>query len=376
MSITTANTASTMKTEAEIARDRTIVRWWLYSVCALILTMVVVGGATRLTESGLSITEWKPIHGVIPPLSEAQWEEELEKYRQIPEYQLINKGMSMEEFQFIFWWEWGHRLLGRVIGIAFFVPMVVFWAQGRLESWIKPWLVFGLVLGGLQGAVGWWMVASGLTERTDVSQYRLATHLTLAFIIFAYLFWFARRLAPHPAPDRSDQAALLPAGWMVLGLVFLQLFLGGLVAGLNAGFTFNTWPLMDGQIIPSGLLAMSPWWLNAFENVMTVQFQHRMTAYLLAAAVLYLVWRTYRTTGNSRLRRPALVIAAFTVIQMVFGIATLLGFGNYTGTLSMHQLAVALVHQGFAVFVLAASIEYLVALKGHFARPGSVSTPV
>jgi len=350
-------------------KNRALVRWWLYGVCFLILVMVVVGGATRLTESGLSITEWKPIHGVIPPLTEAQWEEELEKYRQIPEYQLINKGMSMEEFQFIFWWEWGHRLLGRVIGLAFFVPLVVFWAQGRLENWLKPGLLLGLVLGGLQGAVGWWMVASGLVERTDVSQYRLATHLTLAFLIFGYLFWFARRLAPHGGAAGEGQRSLIPIGWAALGLVFLQLFLGGLVAGLNAGFTFNTWPLMDGKIIPGGLLAMSPGWINFFENAMTVQFQHRVTAYLLGAAAVYLVWATYRRTQSRAVRWPAVVFAAFIFVQMVFGIATLLGFGNYTGTLSAHQLGVALVHQGFAVFVLAASIEYLVALKGHFALP-------
>jgi len=355
--------------ERTLWKNRALVRWWLYGVCFLILVMVVVGGATRLTESGLSITEWKPIHGVIPPLTEAQWQEELEKYRQIPEYQLINKGMSMSEFQFIFWWEWGHRLLGRVIGLAFFVPLVVFWAQGRLENWLKPWLVLGLFLGGLQGAVGWWMVASGLVERTDVSQYRLATHLTLAFIIFGYLFWLARRLAPHEGAAGDGQKSLIPIGWAVLGLVFLQLFLGGLVAGLNAGFTFNTWPLMDGKIIPSGLLAMSPGWLNFFENAMTVQFQHRMTAYLLGAAAIYLVWVTYRRTDKRAVRWPAVVFAAFIFVQMVFGIATLLGFGNYTGTLTMHQLGVALVHQGFAVFVLAASIEYLVALKGHFALP-------
>ncbi|MFN3497515.1 MAG: COX15/CtaA family protein, partial [Pannonibacter indicus] len=167
------------------ARHRTQIRIWLYGICLLILAMVVVGGATRLTESGLSITEWKPIHGMIPPLSEAEWLEEFDKYRQIPQYQLINKGMSLEEFQFIFWWEWAHRQLGRFIGVAFALPLVFFWATGRIEGWLKPWLVLGLALGGLQGAVGWWMVASGLVERTDVSQYRLAVHLTLACIIFA-----------------------------------------------------------------------------------------------------------------------------------------------------------------------------------------------
>lgn len=338
-------------------RNRALVRWWLYGVCTLILIMVVVGGATRLTESGLSITEWKPIHGVIPPLTEAQWEEELEKYRQIPEYQLINKGMSLDEFKFIFWWEWGHRLLGRAIGVAFFIPLVVFWAQGRLEPWLKPRLVFALFLGGLQGAVGWWMVASGLVERTDVSQYRLATHLTLAFFIFAYLYWLARRLAPHYPPSSEERSALVPLGWVFLGLVFLQLFLGGLVAGLNAGFAFNTWPLMDGQIVPDRLFVMTPWWINLFENVMMVQFQHRMTAYLLIAAVLYLFWRTLQVSKRPALTRVAALLSVFIALQAVFGILTLIW---------QVPLDMALIHQGFAVFVLAASIEYLVVLKGSY----------
>ncbi|MTH95431.1 COX15/CtaA family protein [Roseibium sp. RKSG952] len=367
MSISATHTSDAkLKSEAEIARDRAYIRWWLYGVCLLILAMVVVGGATRLTESGLSITEWKPIHGAIPPLSLAEWQEEFEKYRQIPEYQLINKGMSLEEFKFIFWWEWGHRLLGRFIGVAFFVPLAIFWMQGRLEPFLKPRLVFGLFLGGLQGAVGWWMVASGLVERTDVSQYRLATHLTLAFFIFAYLFWIARRLAPKQDTEPVERDRLLPVGYLVLALVFVQLFLGGLVAGLNAGFTYNTWPLMDGDLVPSGLLSISPWWLNFFENVLTVQFQHRVTAYLLVAAGFYLVWRTCRVSSSKSVRLPAFHLGAFIFLQMVMGIVTLLGFGTFTGQVSMHQLGTALFHQGFAVFVLAAAVDYIASLKGQY----------
>jgi len=338
-------------------RDRALIRWWLYFVCALILAMVVVGGATRLTESGLSITEWKPIHGVIPPLSEAEWEEELEKYRQIPEYQLINKGMSLDEFKFIFWWEWAHRLLGRFIGVAFFVPMVALWATGRIEPWLKPRLVVGLALGGLQGFVGWWMVASGLVDRVDVSQYRLATHLTLALIIFAYLFWLARRLAPLPEPDPFERDRLGGLGRAVLALVFVQIFLGGLVAGLNAGLTFNTWPLMDGQLVPRGLLAMQPAWLNFFENVMTVQFQHRVTAYILIAAGLALTVGTLRVSQRKELRRAGAHVGGFILLQAVFGILTLIW---------QVPLSIALVHQGFAVIVLAASVDYLAVLRGQF----------
>ncbi|GAB2187555.1 COX15/CtaA family protein [Roseibium sp. LAB1] len=345
----------------KLRQNRTLIRWWLYCVCALILAMVVVGGATRLTESGLSITEWKPIHGVIPPLSEAEWEEELEKYRQIPEYQLINKGMSLEEFKFIFWWEWAHRLLGRFIGVVFFIPMVAFWATGRIEPWLKPRLLVGLGLGGLQGFVGWWMVASGLVDRVDVSQYRLATHLTLALFIFAYLFWIARRLMPLPAPEALEQERLGGLGKLVLGLVFVQIFLGGLVAGLNAGLTFNTWPLMDGQFIPRGMLAVQPIWLNFFENVMTVQFQHRMTAYVLVFTGVALAWSTFRVSRRKELRRAGAHVGGFVLLQAIFGILTLLWHV---------PLSIALVHQGFAVVVLAAAVDYVAVLKGPFAIRG------
>lgn len=342
---------------ARIRQSRAWIRWWLYSVCTLILAMVVVGGATRLTESGLSITEWKPIHGVIPPLSELQWEEELEKYRQIPEYQLINKGMSLDEFKVIFWWEWAHRLLGRFIGLAFFVPMVAFWATGRVEHWLKPRLVLALALGGLQGFVGWWMVASGLVDRVDVSQYRLATHLTLALVIFAYLFWIARRLAPLAETDPFEQDRLYGLGKLVLALVFVQIFLGGLVAGLNAGLTFNTWPLMDGQLVPKGLLVMDPLWANFFENVMTVQFQHRVSAYVLMIAGVALTFGTLRISQRPGLRRAGAHVGGFIMLQAVFGILTLIWHV---------PLSLALIHQGFAVIVLAAAVDYLAVLKGAY----------
>ena len=338
-------------------QNRALIRWWLYGICLLVLAMVVVGGATRLTDSGLSITEWKPIHGAIPPLSVEEWEEEFEKYRQIPQYELVNKGMTLEEFKFIFWWEWGHRLLGRVIGLAYFVPLALFWVQGRIEPWLKPKLVAGLILGGLQGVLGWYMVASGLVDRVDVSQYRLAAHLTLACVIFAYLYWIARRLAPRDAVQEREASALTGIGVVFLALVLLQIFLGGLVAGLNAGFTFNTWPLMDGQVIPRGLLVMEPVWINMFENVMTVQFQHRVMAYCLVACAIILLIRSMRISGQKAVMRPAWHIAGFVLLQVIFGIATLV----------LHvPLHLALWHQAFAVFELAASIDYLVVLKGSY----------
>ena len=192
-----------------MAQNRTLVRLWLYLVCFLIFVMVIVGGATRLTDSGLSITEWKPLLGAIPPLNPADWQAAFDKYRQIPEYTQINKGMSLEEFKFIYWWEWGHRFLGRFIGLVVALPLLLFWATGRLETFMKPRLVLLFVLGGLQGFIGWWMVKSGLVDRVDVSQYRLAVHLTLACLIFAYAMWLARGLAPHSGEYASNSVAKL-----------------------------------------------------------------------------------------------------------------------------------------------------------------------
>ncbi|WP_051241398.1 COX15/CtaA family protein [Stappia stellulata] len=342
---------STGPSSEKISRDRRAIRIWLYAMCLLVFAMIVVGGATRLTDSGLSITEWEPIHGVIPPLSVAEWEEELEKYRQIPEYQLVNKGMSLAEFQFIYWWEWGHRLLGRVIGVAFFVPLVWFWARGRVERGLLPWLVGGFVLGGMQGVIGWWMVVSGLADRVDVSQYRLATHLTLACLIFAYLFGLARYLALIPATvprPAMKKGAYTGAAAAIVALLFVQIFLGGLVAGLKAGLAFNTWPLMDGAFIPAGLWTMTPVWLNHFESVLTVQFQHRMTAYALAIAAVWLWVSVMRNPAARHLATAAPVLVLAISVQMVIGIATLLGQVPFW---------LALAHQGFIVVVIAACIE-------------------
>nr|HMQ58547.1 COX15/CtaA family protein [Rhizobiaceae bacterium] len=260
MTTANADAATVFAARNREAANRLAVRMWLYVVVLALLALVLVGGATRLTDSGLSITEWKPIHGVVPPLNEAEWEEELAKYRLIPEYQQINKGMSLDEFKRIFWWEWAHRLLARGIGVIFAIPLIWFWATGRLERALKPRLTAILALGGLQGAVGWWMVASGLTERTDVSQYRLAVHLTLACVIIAAIVWVARGLAIHTAGTPPHPVGRF-AGWMALA-VLLQIFLGALVAGLDAGMAYNTWPLMDGAVVPGGLFVQQPAWIN------------------------------------------------------------------------------------------------------------------
>ncbi len=311
------------------------VRRWLACVAVLLVIMVAVGGATRLTDSGLSITEWQPIMGAIPPLSSADWQVAFEKYKLIPEYQVVNKGMSLAEFQTIYWWEWAHRLMGRLIGIAFAVPLAVFWFRGLISRSLSAWLFGILALGGLQGFVGWYMVASGLSERTDVSQYRLALHLGLAVLLFGALVWTLLVLSNRLAGTGSDPMASTPlrpwsrAGDSAKGfdpfllamlmpaLIFLQIILGAFVAGLDAGLSHTTWPLMDGAFVPSGLFAMQPWWLNLFENVATVQFNHRMLAYgLLLLAVI--------NAALSPVRSLALALLAGVLLQAGLGIWTLL----------------------------------------------------
>jgi len=320
------------------------VRAWLYVVAALIVAMVVVGGATRLTESGLSITEWQPIHGVIPPLSAAEWQEEFAKYQQIPEYQLINRGMTLAEFKGIFWWEWAHRFLGRFIGVAFLLPLIWFWASGRIGRSLAPQLVGIFVLGGLQGAVGWWMVASGLVERTDVSQYRLAVHLTLAFAILGLIVWVARGLAPRrpmaTTPTGKDLARVIVA------VMFLQVFLGGIVAGLDAGLISATWPTMNGQWVPDGLWVIEPWWRNIFENPVTAQFDHRLVAYvLLVLAAINAVWARGTAVAGS-----AGLLLAVMVAQAAIGIAAI-----------VHEmpLSMALLHQFGGAVALMVAVSHL-----------------
>ena len=332
-------------------RGRKWIRLWLYLIVALVFSMVMVGGATRLTDSGLSITEWKPIHGVIPPLSQSDWDEEFAKYKLSSEYELMNKGMSLGAFKRIFWWEWAHRFLGRFVGFAFFVPLVFFWMKGMIEPWLKPRLVVLFAMGGFQGAIGWWMVASGLVDRVDVSQYRLAVHLTVACAILSYALWLAQRLG-----TRGDEvAANAPAGGayragLLVILGFFQIFLGALVAGLHAGLTYNTWPLMDGDLVPSGLLMMDPAWVNFFENITTVQFQHRCGAYLLLAVALWHWWSMRQSGASRRLKFGALHAVWAVVIQAGLGIATLL---------LVVPFWFALAHQAFAVLVLMSLVVHL-----------------
>lgn len=344
--------------------DRRLMRIWLGVVLVAIFALVVVGGATRLTESGLSITEWDPIHGVIPPIGEAQWQEEFELYKQIPQYDQINRGMSLDEFKTIYWWEWAHRFLARSVGVLFAVPLIFFWVTGRVEKRLR-WPLVGLFfLGGLQGAVGWWMVASGLTERTDVSQYRLAVHLTLACIIFAAIMWVARGLSPHTNDAPPTKHSRRAAGALVL-LVLFQIYLGALVAGLNAGFTYNTWPLMDGAFIPGGLWVVDPAWLNLFENVKTVQFVHRMVAYAVLIAVFAHMLAALKFGRGTTHANRAIVLFGLVLLQAMIGIATLV---------MQVPLGWALMHQGGAVIVLGFAVAHWRGFYGAYPLPNVTAT--
>jgi heme a synthase len=323
------------------------IRLWLYAVAALVLVMVLVGGATRLTESGLSITEWRPVTGALPPLSEGQWQAEFQKYQAIPQYRELNRGMSLAEFKTIFWWEWTHRLLGRLIGVAFLLPSLWFlwrrWIPGELQP--RLWFIFGL--GALQGAVGWWMVASGLSQRVEVSQYRLATHLALALLIFASVVWALRRLTGRPPVVAPYRLKITGAALVVL--TFVQLYLGALVAGLRAGKVYNTWPDIDGALIPSAarLFFEEPWWHNLFDNALMVQFEHRMTAYALFALALVHAFDAVRSRAGAAAVNGALWLAAVVTLQATLGILTLL---------YQVPIALALLHQAGAIAVLTLAI--------------------
>ncbi len=338
------------------------VRWWLLAVAALVFATVLVGGATRLTESGLSIVEWKPVTGVLPPFTSDAWQAEFEKYQAIPQYQAQNRGMTLDQFKTIYWWEWSHRLLGRAVGAAFLLPFLWFlwrgWIDPRLRA--RLWAIFGL--GALQGAVGWWMVASGLADRISVSQYRLAFHLTLACVIYAALLWTAQRLGPHaplaaPAPARIRASALA-----LLALVLVQIYLGALVAGLDAGLAYNTWPRIDGAFVPASdrLLFLTPAWRNIFENDLTVQFNHRMLAYGLWIAALLHAADAARRLRHGPAVTGALVLAGAVTIQAVLGIATLL---------QQAPIALALLHQGMAMVVLTVAVLHAARLAAIASEP-------
>jgi cytochrome c oxidase assembly protein subunit 15 len=356
-----ANFSSEQAVLTEIARqdrNRRAVRIWLGFVVFALFCLVLVGGATRLTNSGLSITEWKPIHGVIPPLNEAQWQEEFDLYKRIPQYQIINKDITVDDFKGIFWWEWAHRLIARAMGVIFALPLIYFIVTRRIEKSLRWPLVGVFLLGGLQGAVGWWMVSSGLEARTEVSQYRLATHLVMACLIFASCVWIMRALSPH-----SDDAAPTPYSRSLAGLIafmaLFQIYLGALVAGLHAGLSYNTWPLMDGAIVPGGLFAQTPAWINFFENPKMVQYVHRLGAYALFAVVLINMVISLRAAPKITHARRSIVLLVLVVIQAALGISTLL---------MQVPLHLALTHQAGALIVFGFAIANWRGFYGEYPR--------
>ena len=339
--------------------SRRAVAVWLGAVAAMVALTAVIGAATRLTGSGLSITEWQPIMGVIPPLSEADWQLAFAKYKQIPQYTELNRGMSLAAFKAIYWWEWGHRLVARSIGIVFLLPFFAFLAMGQIQRRLLPRLVALFLLGGLQGGIGWIMVQSGLADRVSVHPLKLVLHLGCAVLIFALLVWTAieqwhavhldrtARGSP-PARGKANAAALLVA------LVYAQILSGALVAGHKAGMTYNTWPLMDGRLVPEGLGALEPWWRNLLENITAVQFNHRALAYLVVALGIWQAISTYSLTDDRRLRAAALALAVALAGQAGLGIWTLVAWV---------PLTLGVLHQAGALVVLALALWHLFAVR-------------
>ena len=325
---------------------------WLLVVCALVFAMVVLGGVTRLTRSGLSIVEWQPLMGAIPPLTEAQWLTLFEKYKLTPEYQKVNIGMDLAGFQGIFWLEYFHRLLGRLIGLAFALPFFYFLVRKQIERALalKLWLLFAL--GAAQGLLGWLMVASGLVDVPRVSPYRLTAHLGLAILIYGAVLWVALGLLSPKTQTPDSLAPLRRFGLIVTALIFLMILSGGFVAGTHAGFAFNDWPFMHGRLVPEGMLALEPWWVNSFENLAAVQFNHRLLAYLLCLVIPAYWFAVRRHALAQRTRLLVHLLLAMLAVQVTLGIATLLyvvpiplAAAHQAGALVLFTLAVLLNHQ-------------------------------
>lgn len=326
-----------------MTRSRLLIVAWLGVVCATVWVMIIVGGVTRLTGSGLSMVDWRPIMGIIPPLNESEWQAAFDAYRQFPEYQQVNRGMSLEAFKGIFFWEYAHRVLGRMIGIIYFVPLVLLWALGHVEQRYRVRLVVALFLGGLQGLLGWYMVKSGLIDVPRVSHYRLAAHLSLAMFIMCYLFWLILDLADVPRQAVTPRTRRLV--YAVTGAVVLQILYGAFTAGLRAGYGYNTWPLMNGEFMSTAVFFMEPLWINFFESGATVQFIHRWLAVVVLGLAVWL-WLSARQESRQMAWAAALLLGAI-LVQFAIGVLTL-----------VHVVPVSLgtLHQGWAVTVLLALV--------------------
>jgi cytochrome c oxidase assembly protein subunit 15 len=324
---------------------------WLFGVAFMVLVMIVLGGVTRLTGSGLSIMEWDPIMGAIPPLSDSEWQRLYRLYEQIPQYALVNQGFGLAGFKQIFWLEWMHRLWGRLIGFAFLAPLIWFWVTGRIERRLRPWLALLFILGGLQGAVGWFMVASGFfPETTAVSPARLVIHLALALVLYVALLWTGLSVLQSRPAGPSSGRLLHRAGWLCCALIALTMLAGGFVAGTHAGFDFNTFPLMDGELVPSRYNQLQPFWRNLTENLAAVQFDHRFLATLTALAAISTLALGLATRTSSAARKAVLALGCFALLQYLLGVATLL---------SVVQIDLAAAHQAVAVLLLTSVVVLL-----------------
>jgi len=341
--------------------DQRPVAVWLLVCCALVFAMVLLGGLTRLTHSGLSMVDWRPLTGWLPPLSEAEWQAAFRAYQQYPEYQQLNRGMTLEGFQSIFWLEYVHRLWGRLIGLVFAVPLLYFWVTGRLRGGLWPRLLGIFTLGAMQGVLGWYMVRSGLVDRPDVSQYRLAAHLGLAVAIYGAMLWVALGLL-HPRHRDTVSTPLARASGGLVALVLVTTLSGGFVAGLDAGLAYNTFPLMGEHLVPPGMLALEPPLANLFENIVTVQFTHRVLALATLVAACVLWWRAVRHPAARPARHAFHLLLAAALVQAALGVSTLL---------LMVPVALAAAHQAGALLLFTAALYARHALaRAHGAGAG------
>jgi len=332
------------------ARNNRLIGTWLFFVMLTVVCMIVFGGATRLTNSGLSITEWKPITGALPPLSHEAWLAEFEKYKQIPEFEAEHPDMTLKGFEFIYFMEWGHRQLGRFIGLIYAIPLIIFVFRKALpksRAW-RFWAI--LILIGVQGAIGWWMVASGLDD-VSVSQYRLATHLGMAFVILGLLFWLWRD-ARENWPRAEARPVMAKRTGLLAFLIFVQIILGAFVAGTKSGLSFNTWPLMDGHFIPNGYGIMSPFWKNFFENTAAIQFNHRTLAYVILGLA---IWVFLSTRKLRHLSRAVVILSLLIIWQVVLGIVTLLTGSVFHVWTDIH-IELALFHQFSSILVFLSAL--------------------
>ena len=320
------------------------IAYWLLTCAVVIFGMILLGGVTRLTNSGLSMVEWKPLMGIIPPLSHADWQELFLKYQQFPEYQKINIGMTLEEFKPIFMYEYLHRVLGRFIGLLFIIPFLFFYFTKRIQAGLTPKLVIMLIGGGFQGLLGWYMVKSGLVDNPHVSQYRLTAHLGAAVLIYSFILWTAFGLI---SPKSEQPAHLKTFAFTLSGLIFLMILSGGLVAGTRAGYAYSTWPLMGDSFVPAGLYTMAPVWLSAFEDITTIQFNHRIFAYLIVVLVALFTFKTLKADIKGPARIGVLSLVGLLVLQVTLGISTLIFYV---------PIPVAAAHQVGAVALLTASL--------------------